>query len=321
MNAAESSARPKGKRLLVTGASGLLGANFVNLARAEWSVTAVSGKNRIHWAGVDCRQLDLTRRDDTLRMLDSVRPDIIVHLAAITSVDWCENNTAAARVANVETTHTLASWAADHGARLVFMSTDSVFDGAKGNYREADPVNPLNCYATTKVEAETAVREAMDNHTILRAAIYGWNAQNKLSLAEWALKELRLGHEIPGFIDVFFSPVLVTTLADTIKELLRREASGTFHAGSLDALSKYDFAVSIGETFGIADSRVHASLIVDARLRAPRPLNTSLDSEKLRVLCGIAPTVRADLMRFRREEERGHVAQLKHCISHANEHV
>ena len=308
-------------KLVVTGASGLLGANFVMEAMHRWDVVALSDRHRLAIPGVKCCQLDLTHAMDAVLLLNELQPEVIVHLAAATDVDWCEGHHLAAHRLNVGVTRTLAGWAADRGVRFVFMSTDSVFDGVRGAYQEQDPVGPVNCYATTKTEAEDVVRTRVADHLIIRASIYGWNAQPKTSLAEWVLGELSQGRQVPGFTDAIFSPTLVNTLAGNILQLLLQPAGGTYHAGSSNAASKYEFAEAVAREFGFEGKRVEPSLLTKARLRSPRPLNVSLDSRKLHSMLGNSPAaIQDDLARFRHLGANGFAANLKTILSVPHEH-
>jgi dTDP-4-dehydrorhamnose reductase len=138
-----------------------------------------------------------------------MRPAWIVHCAAATNVDWCESHPVECMRVNAEAAGALARAARSIGARLVYISTDSVFDGVSGGYRETDPVSPVNHYARSKASGESAVLDEIPDALVLRTNIYGWNLQSKHSLAEWALARLEGGEVVPGFRDVSFSPLLV----------------------------------------------------------------------------------------------------------------
>jgi dTDP-4-dehydrorhamnose reductase len=213
---------------------------------------------------------------------------------------------------NVETTRRLAKWACANDCRLLLMSTDSVFDGQRGYYRENDVPRPVNRYAATKLECETLVGDLVSEHLIIRAAIYGWNAQDKYSLAEWALSRLEAKEVISGFTDAVFSPLLVNTLSNLMLTLIPRGARGIYHLGSVDAISKYRFVIAIAETFGLGYDQVREDLLSDREWRAPRPHNTSLSSAKAQRDFGIQlPTVSEDLQCFRQLREESYPAFLK----------
>ena len=307
--------QPERPRMLVTGAGGLLGASFAIAASQLYSVAACFGRHHLIRDGVEGFSLDLRRNDETMALLARARPEIVVHLAALTNVDYCETHPGEAEEVNVGITERLAVWAAANGARFLLMSTDSVFDGRHGGYTENDEPHPLNRYAATKLAAERVVQASGLKHLIVRASIYGWNAQPKNSLAEWILSRLEAGQYVPGFTDVIFAPLLVNTLADIMLTMIRKGASGVYHVASRDAVSKFDFACAVAAAFGYAD-RLIVPTVVGTSLKAPRPRNTALDAGKLQRELGVAlSTVHEDILRFRQLRETGFVARLKAACS------
>src|SRR5262249_10037439 len=158
-------------------------------------------------------------------------PAQIVHCAALTNVDWCEDHPEEANRMNAESSGYLAQLALDIGAHFVHVSTDAVFDGKRMNYVETDQPAPLNVYGYSNQRWEQEVLGRNPSAVVARVNVYGWNAQNKLSLAEWILDQLTKGKSVPGFTDVFFTPILVNDLADVLFAALDRGLSGIYHIG------------------------------------------------------------------------------------------
>lgn len=297
--------------MLVTGASGLLGGNFAVAASRDFQVSACYGRHALSWEGIDGFSVDLRRPEETAALLLRTRPAIIAHFAALTNVDQCEEEPEVAEEVNVGISERLARWAAANNARFLLMSTDSVFDGISGGYTESDQPNPLNRYAATKLAAEKVVRDAGGNHLIVRANIYGWNAQAKSSLAEWVLGRLEMRQQVPGFTDVAFAPLLVNTLADIMLAMLGRGARGLYHVASDRALSKYEFALAVAGVFGFPSESIVPTVLGTA-LKAPRPRNTALDASRVhRELGVVLPAVVGDVRRFRWLRDTGYVDRLK----------
>lgn len=141
---------------------------------------------------------------------------------------------------------------------------------------------------------------------------YGWNAQDKESLAEWVLGRLEKGESVPGFTDVFFSPLLVSDLVRVLFDLLQREMSGLYHVTGSERISKFEFARRVAATFGFDPKLVTPCCIEDAGLKAVRPRDTSLSTEKIRLAIGRAmPGVDAGLQAFKELRERGYPQKLK----------
>jgi dTDP-4-dehydrorhamnose reductase len=208
---------------------------------------------------------------------------------------------------NVEMSGRLAALAAQTGAQFVYISSDSVFDGVRGSYAEEDQVKPVNAYARSKLDGETAVRAL-----VVRTNIYGWNMQPKTGLAEWILSQLESGSEVPGFQDVIFCPILVNDLGDAILEMLERKLSGLYHVAGSEPCSKYEFALHLAGTFGLDKALVRPSSIEQSTLQAPRPKNTSLRTARIHRALGRAmPSLDAGLLRFKALRDSGFVARLR----------
>jgi len=306
--------------MLVTGASGLLGANFVLAASKRFQVTACHGRHRVTFPDAKNVACDLRRPADVSALLTEIQPEIVAHLAAATDVERCQAEPEEAEDINVRVTERLAEWAARQGARFLLMSTDAVFDGRRGGYSESDEPGPVNVYAATKLDAERRVRAMGSNHLIVRANLYGWNAQPKQSLAEWVLARLESGEQVPGFTDVFFAPLLVNSLAELILTTLEKGAQGTYHAASRDSLSKFEFARSIADCFGLPRHLV-VPATAGERLKTPRPKNSTLVAGRLSARIGVAmPSVGEDLQQFKRLRDAGCVSRLKAVYQDSHEH-
>jgi dTDP-4-dehydrorhamnose reductase len=320
-------------KVAVTGGSGLLGSNLaLELSDGGHEVTALYRQNPIRanqwensqWekssgmaarksAGACCSEAcDLTDGAGVARLLARVKPALIVHCAAETNLEWCENHPRDSMRINGEVPGLVASIARSIGAGLVYISTDAVFDGAAGGYRETDAVSPVNEYARGKAAGEAAVIREMPEALIVRVNIYGWNMRPKNSLAEWALELLRKGQCVPGFHDVTFSPVLVNDLAGWILELIEAGFAGTYHLASCDHSSKHDFLCELAAVFDLESSLVRKSSMEDSLLIAPRPRNTWLRTDKIAAALGRSmPSIRNGLERFRALSESGFASRLK----------
>ncbi|PDV99987.1 hypothetical protein A9Q02_11170 [Candidatus Chloroploca asiatica] len=215
---------------------------------------------------------------------------------------------------NVDVTHNLVNWAELNGCLFVLMSTDSIFDGVTGAYIETSTPHPCNHYAATKWQAEQIVIDALDEYLVVRANIFGWNAQNKLSLAEWILTKLETKQEIPGFIDTTFAPLLVNTLSGLLIRMVEQGCRGVFHAASTTPISKHEFALETARTFNLSERLVLTAKLEDSELLAPRPLHTWLCADKLAHHLKIdLPTIRQELTQFKRLRDTGYTTTLKYA--------
>jgi dTDP-4-dehydrorhamnose reductase len=265
----------------VTGASGMLGTALISHLSKSYRVFATSrgksleGKN-INW---DCFNLT----DATLlnEWLQKINPDIVIHCAAIISVDFCEDNPNLAKKLHIEATEVILNYLDSKGARLIYISTDSVFDGKKhGSYRESDLVSPLNVYAKTKIIGEKSV-QAMNNGLVLRTNIIGWTRANKTSFAEWVLNSLNDNMPLNLFHDVYFSPLNVYELSLIIEKIIEKPILGLYHCGSRDNISKYDFGKKMAKIFQLPNLNINRVSVDSFDYKAIRPKNMALNSDKL----------------------------------------
>jgi dTDP-4-dehydrorhamnose reductase len=288
-------------RVLITGASGLLGANLAHLAAAEHEVVAVSGRRPLQLAGLISISADLSPAGQARHLLQQHRPDWVVHCAAATDLDRCEREPEWAQLLNVGMARQVAEACQELGARMAHISTDSVFDGVAGDYTERDQPRPLNVYARTKLEGEQAVQAACPGALVVRTNFFGWTIAPRQSLAEWFLGRFERGESTPGFADVYFSPLVVDHLALFLLELLGRGAQGLLHLPGATCLSKYEFGVRLAKAFRHDPALVHAASGQDAGLRAVRPLRTCLKGDRAAGLLGRPlPDLDAGLEELRR---------------------
>lgn len=299
-------------KLLITGASGLLGSNLLFTALNQYEVFAIYNQHGLRSNQILSLQLDLTDKRSVTSVIHDLKPNWIVHCAALTNVDYCETHPDIAWSINVEATQHLASVTRAIGSRLVYISTDSVFDGQKGRYSENDLPNPINAYAKSKLAGEYAVLELVDKPLIIRTNIYGWNMQENLSFAEWILNQLQHSNTIKGFQDVYFTPILVNELSNIILQMMEAELSGIYHVAGSQRISKYQFAYMLADIFELDCSLVQSSSITQAHLIAPRPLDTSLDTLKIsNTLKMIMPDIATGLNRFKTLHDEGYITRLK----------
>ena len=306
------------RRILVTGASGLLGLNLAFSAATEADKdTVVFGQvntHRLRTHAFRVVQADLLAPGAVERLLDETQPDWVIHCAALAVVDACESDPELARQLNTELPRKLADLCAKRktnvargGARLVHISTDAVFDGGRGDYTEEDPPNPLSTYALTKLEGERAVAEANPDAIIARVNLFGWSLSGKRSLGEFFFNNLKNGKAVMGFTDVYFCPVLANDLGGILISMLENRLSGLYHVVSRDCTSKYEFGVRLARQFGLDESLIKPASVSQAGLKAARSPNLTLQTDKFtRDLGQSPPDISTSLEHFYRLYEQGY---------------
>jgi dTDP-4-dehydrorhamnose reductase len=216
-----------------------------------------------------------------------VEPGWVLLPAANPNVELCERDPAGTRRVNVEGVRVVAQSCRDHGARLLFFSSDYIFDGRGGPYREEDEARPIQEYGRQKWEAEGLVREILpDRHLIARVTVvYGWEKQGKNFLARLR-RTLASGETLPVPQDQIGSPTLVDDLADAVWSLVETGAAGTFHVAGPDWISRYEFALAAARTFGLPGERIVPCATPSLGQAAPRPLRAGMVSERAERLIG-----------------------------------
>lgn len=258
------------RNLLVTGGSGYLGRWVVRLARAGWNVTATYMAHPTDEAGATWCALDVRDERAVRALVAAVRPDVVVHTAAVNpglGTDF--------EAVNAGGTRHVARAAAACGARLIHLSSDVVFDGERGRYVETDEPRPQHAYGHSKAAAESAVRDAGGAALIVRTSlIYGWRPQVGRH-TQWMLDAIAVGEPVRLFNDELRSPIWVETLAAAVLELAGSDVTGVLHVAGAQALSRYDFGVRLLRFHGVDPAPVQS---VSAReMGLARPLNCTLD--------------------------------------------
>jgi dTDP-4-dehydrorhamnose reductase len=277
----------------------LLGSAIATEAVRQFDVFGISRGQALISAGWSHRSLDLRDKDATSRILEEIRPDVIVHCAAATDVEQCERDPAGTFELNVGTTEQLARSAARSDVWFVYVSTDSVFDGNRGEYREEDSPRPINEYARSKAEGEKVTLRRCPDALIVRTNFFGCNKAGRPNVGKWMHEQLVRGEQLPAFEDVRFSPLFVEDLAKLILELLARGAKGILHVAARDSCTKYEFAHHLGRALHLPTSKIIPTLLQDAVFRAKRPRDTSLCARKCEELLGReVPTVQEGITKF-----------------------
>jgi dTDP-4-dehydrorhamnose reductase len=274
-------------RLLVTGASGMLGANLALLAQdLGYKVVGWTNSRPLVDAPFATRAVDFCDPLGLGQAFYAAQPDALINCAAQANVDAAEKHPEHAFRVNAEAAGELARMARDASVPMIHISTDAVFDGTQGNYKETDAPNPLNTYAKSKLAGEQSVAEANPEAAIARVVFYGWSLTGTRSLAEFFFNNLAAGKPVNGFTDMFFSPLYVEHLAETLLEMLKKRLSGIYHVYSPESLSKYVFGVRLAQEFGLDASLIRPISALDSDLLARRSLNLSMNTDKLQAALG-----------------------------------
>jgi len=268
----------RGSRVLVLGSSGLLGSELLFLLK----------KREIPVIGFSRADLDITDPQASLKKIVEVEPELVINCAAYTKVDKAEDEPELAFLVNRDGARNVARAAKEAGAKIVYISTDYVFDGRKNTpYREDDEINPLSIYGRSKAEGERAVMEENEDHLIVRTSwLYGRKEPNFVLTI---LKKAREESSLRVVADQVGAPTYVYDLAYGIVSLVEKNASGIYHFTNSGEVSWYGFALKIVELAGINGLNIIPITTEEAGRKAIRPKYSVLDLTKTSHLLGDRP--------------------------------
>lgn len=273
-------------RILITGASGLLGINFAQEMMTQHEVIGVDRGKLIN-APFKIIKADISNPRSVDSILDAEQPAWLVNCAALADLEACEKDPDSARRLNIDLPAQLAISCKARDISFVHISTDAVFDGDKdGFYTEDDAPNPLGVYAQTKLEGENIVLSQNPRALVARVNFYGWSLSGRRSLAEFFVNNLINHKSMSGFTDVMFCPMLVNDTARTLVKMLQKNLSGLYHLVGAQAMSKYQFGVEIARAFKLEEGEISPKSILSSSLTARRSLNLWLSTHKLSTALG-----------------------------------
>jgi dTDP-4-dehydrorhamnose reductase len=284
------------QKLLITGASGFLGWNLCQIARSQWETHGLYHQHPIEIADVHRHRVDLTDTELINATIDRIAPDAIIHSAAASSPNLCQQKPELTNRINVTASQVLAKICATAQIPLVFTSTDLVFDGTQAPYLETDPVAPINIYGEQKVAAERAILAADDRAVICRMPLMFGNAPpTATSFMQPWLKSLKEGQKLQLFVDEFRTPVSATTAAQGLLMALKFPP-GIINLGGSERISRYEFGLLMADVFGCDRALISPIYQKDLAMAAPRAADVSLDNSKAIELGYVTPSLHQELI-------------------------
>ena len=282
-------------RILITGSNGLLGQKLVQqcLKRKINFLASSKGGNR----NIDCpeenyRSLDICDVNNIDDVFDSYKPTHVIHTAAITNVDYCEENPEECEQVNILATQLLFEAAQKYKAHFQLLSTDFVFDGQKGNYEETDEPAPLSVYAKSKVDGENLLlKSTSDNWSIVRTIIvYGiGNNLSRSNIICWAKDVLTKGQEITIVDDQFRAPTWADDLAWACLRICELNEKGIFHISGPETMSILDLVITVANHFNLTTDKIKSISSSQLNQAAKRPPKTGFNLMKSHKKLGYSP--------------------------------
>ena len=259
-----------------------MGWNLCHFLQGRHEVAAGFYRHPARVAGCRFLDLDVTDRAQALAAVRRVKPAVIIHAAALSSPDNCEENRSLTGDVNIGGTLNMLDAARECGCRLVYVSTDLVFDGESGGYSEAAGASPINYYGWSKLEGEKLCLQSAADALVVRITLqYGWGNAEHSSFSDWLMKNLRAGRQVRLFIDQYRT---MTYVRDTARGLELAALHGTprevYHLTGPERISRYGFGCGFAAAFNFPRSLLQQALMTDVPARAARPRDVSLNGGK-----------------------------------------
>jgi len=273
-------------KVLLTGGSGYVGGNFLLWAEHQRSIELVScySSNRID--SPHSFPLDITNKMEVNDAITQIRPDVIIHLAAVTNSNFCANNKDAARLINIEGTRNLVSAAHKIGARLLFISTDLVHSGVISRSTEEEVPAPSCFYGQTKFEAEKVIQKSGIDSVIVRTSlIYGLSKTKKSTFFDNLLFNLREGTQTKLFIDEYRTPIYIENFFQILLELATNiNISGLYNISGNERVSRYELGLELARALSMPSNLLVPVSVDSFEFYDKKPKDTSLDNRRIRRL-------------------------------------
>jgi len=271
------------KKILITGANGLLGQKLV-VDFSKWDSVLATGKQKdfvLRDQKYFYQTLDITDKEQVQAVISDFRPELIINTAAFMDVEACEENKELAWAVNVEGVKNLIESCQKYEIKLMQISTDYIFEGKSGPYSEEDKPQPINYYGGTKLQAEEILQESQIHFLIIRSnVIYGLTSQVKKNFFLWVYENLKQKKQIKVVTDQFNNPTLADNLSILILETTERNFAGILNLAGTEYLSRYEFALRIARHFDLDKNLIQPVTTPELHQKAPRPLKGGLRIDK-----------------------------------------
>jgi len=277
-------------KLLIIGGGGQLGSKLIEYGRENHTLYATYMTRRPFLDPEQTFQIDKTQKKSITDLVSKIKPSAVIDTAALHNVDLCETDNAKAFSVNVEGTQNIAEVCNKLGAKMVFISTDYVFDGTKGLYKEEDAPKPINYYGASKLQGEQAVKKTCSNYAIARTSIiYSYlpakqeqsSSGKPLNFAIWATEKLAKNESLNIVNDQYGSPTLADSLAQTLIKICENNINGLYHIAGRTRLNRYEFTFKLAEKMGYDTTLIKPINSSNLKQTAERPLDSSLNVEKI----------------------------------------
>lgn len=281
----------KPQRILFTGITGLLGGYFLKQTDQKYEIIGVGNKS-IQKSTKNSYKVDITDRSEISNFIKKIKPVIIVHAASIGNVDYCEKNPEEAYKVNVEGTGNIINVAKEVGARIIFLSSNAIYDGGNPPYHEKSNINPLDIYGKTKAEGEKLILRSGLKYVIVRLiTMYGWPQKGgRNNPVTWVIDNLKKGQNLNIVTDVYNNHLWAGQAAEVLWKVIQKNIENdVYNIAGGESISRFDLARKVAKIFKLNSSLISPVRSDFFKSIAIRPKNTSFDTAKMEKILGIKP--------------------------------
>jgi dTDP-4-dehydrorhamnose reductase len=287
------------KKIFITGGAGLLGSNLAILLKEKYDVLISMHNQNSNIKKIASQKVNLVSSSEIHNFFFKNKPDIVIHTAGLTNVNLCEEIPSQAKVQNVNIAKNIANASIEHGAKLIHISSDHLFSGLQELADEGEPFSPLNEYARSKCKAEEEVLRINSKCLIIRTNFYGWGPSYRRSFSDEIIYSLEKNIEVNLYNDIFYTPILINSLAEAMIDLVELNHSGIFNIVGSERVSKLEFGQRLSKTFKLDDSLIHGLSYFNNQLGIDKPRDMSLSNNKIEMILNRKiPTLDSDLSRL-----------------------
>lgn len=292
------------KRILVTGANGMLGQRAIHFFKKNDNVQLLgtSFEEGFVYTGVDYLQCDISNREKIKELVANFCPDIIINTAAFTNVDLSEKERESAWKINVKGIEYLSEAARVIDAHIIHISSDYIFDGSSGPYPENAIPNPVGYYGRTKLASENALKISGSIYTILRTNVLYGIAEGRSDFVRWVVESLRAGKPIRIVTDQVNNPTFIDDLVQAISKVIEFKKQGVYHIGGREFLTRFEFTELIADFFSLNKKLITPILTEELKQLAKRPLKSGLLTLKAETELGFKPHLIGETLAIMKRE-------------------
>ena len=265
-------------KILVTGASGLLGSSILHIKKNKFKMHGLINKRNIMIDKI--KFFKINNEKNLEEIIKKEKYDVLINCVGLSDVDLCEENKKLAKITHINYVKKISNICFENKIYLIHISTDHLFDGKKKYYSELSNPEPINYYAKTKIKSEQIIKSKLKKYLIIRGNFYGWGTSYRKSFSDWIYETLSNNKKINLFTDIFFTPLYLRDFINIIFKLIQKKKNGIYNVSGSERISKYNFGIKLAKIFNLDKDLINKIKIAQHKI-TKRPKDMSLNSKKL----------------------------------------